>query len=110
MLQEAYCAQCLLHYVAPELVVIRGTWLNQLLDEYRIADRAPNRKYKVSREVLAERLLIFWIMVAKIRKLCLLKWNYDPDCKNVDQSPFHVNEAGSREVGTLALKECPIVP
>mgnify|MGYP003310695744 CR=1 FL=1 len=86
MLHEAYCAQCLLHYVAPEPVVICGRWLNQLLDEYRIADRVPNRKYKVPRVVLGERLKIFWTTVAKIRKLCLLKWNYDPDCKNVDQS------------------------
>ena len=80
------------------------------LDEYTIADCVPNRKYKVPRAVLAERLFIVWTIVAKIRKLCLLKWNYDPDCKNVDQSPFHVSEAGSRDVGALALKGCPIVP
>ena len=30
--------------------------------------------------------------------------------RNVDQSPFHSNEAGSQEVGTLALKGAPTVP
>ena len=39
-----------------------------------------------------------------------MTWKNDPDCKNIDQSPFHVNEAGSKEIGTLALKGCPTVP
>ena len=39
----------------------------------------------------------------KIRKLILLTFGYDPACTNVDQSPFHKNEAGSKEYGTIAL-------
>jgi len=133
--------------------------LNDLLREYRISDRKPNRKFKVPRWVLAERLEIWWLNVFKLRKLVQLHFGYDPvarilintsaldhsnaiHCKpcvcvfwfavfnvvflfmfdvqswgpclynerNVDQSPFHSNEAGSQEVGTLALKGAPTVP
>ena len=65
--------------------------------------RVPNRKYRVARWGLAERLEIFWLSVSKVRKLILLTFGYDPACTNVDQSPFHKNEAGSKEYGTIAL-------
>ena len=62
------------------------------------------------RWVLAERLEIFWITVAKVRMLIILTFGYDPDCRNIDQSPFHINEAGSKACNTLALKGAPTVP
>ena len=62
------------------------------------------------RAVLAERLMMFWIAQAKLRKLIILTFGYDPKCRNVDQSPFHGNEAGSAEYGTFALKGAPTVP
>jgi len=40
----------------------------------------------------------------------MLHWGYDPVAKNVDQSPVHGNEAGSKGCNTLALKGAPIVP
>ena len=55
-------------------------------DERRLALRAPNRKFKVPRWVLAQRLGIFWLSVYKLRKLILLHFGYDPDCQNIDQS------------------------
>ncbi len=63
----------------------------------------PNRKYKVPKEVLAERLAIGWCNVARIRALCLATRGYDPEIENWDQSPFHNNESGSANVGTLAV-------
>ena len=30
--------------------------------------------------------------------------------RNLDQSPFHMNEAGSQVVGTIAMKGAPIIP
>ena len=53
--------------------------------------------------MLAERLEIFWLSVMKLRKFILLHVGYDPARSNVDQSPFHKNEAGSKEYGTIAL-------
>ena len=84
--------------------------MNELLYEYRISSRKPDRKFKVPRWVLGERLEIFWLSVIKIRALIFLHFGYDPDCKNIDQSPFHGNEAGSKACNTLALKGAPTVP
>ena len=56
------------------------------------------------RVVLAERLKIFWLVTAKLRKLVQLTFGYEPNMRNVDQSPFHGNEAGSAECNTIALK------
>ena len=54
--------------------------------------------------VLGERLQIYWVCGAQLRKLVELTFGYDPVFRNVDQSPFHGNEAGSAECCTLALK------
>lgn len=110
MLQQEYCAQCLLIGIAPEKVDVTGRWLNELLDEYRVSDRKPNRKFKVPRSVLKERLEIWWVVVARLRILVFLHFGYEPVAKNIDQSPFHGNEAGSQACNTLALKGAPTVP
>ena len=39
----------------------------------------------------------------------LAKFGYDPALWNFDQSPYHMNEAGSKETGTLALRGQPVV-
>ena len=110
MLQEDYLVTCMKMNVQPEVVDVGPRWLNELLSEYRISDRIPNRKFKVPRWVLGERLEIFWITVAKVRKLIMLTFGYDPDCRNIDQSPSHSNEAGSKACNTLALKGAPTLP
>ena len=91
-------------------VKVDRNWLRGFFAEYRITSRRPNRKFKVPRWVLAERLKIFWIVVATLRKLIMLHFGYDPKARNVDQSPFHQNEAGSAECNTLALVGAPTVP
>ena len=65
--------------------------------------RKPNRKYKVPKHVMAQRLEIGWCNVARVRALCLAVHNYDPELENWDQSPFHNNESGSQNVNTLAV-------
>ena len=110
MLYQEYLASCLLHQLKAETVTVNRRWLNEWLDENRIASLRPNRKFKVPRAVLALRLMLWWIAVAKIRKLVQLHFGYEPEAKNVDQSPFHMNEAGSQECNTLALKGAPTVP
>ena len=87
---------------------IRGG--GEMVIRNRISSRRPNRKFKVPRWILAERLEVFWIDVAKLRKLILLHFGYDPKCRNIDQSPFHKNEAGSQEHNTLTLQGAPTVP
>ena len=60
--------------------------------------------------MLAERLKLFWIASANIRKLVILHFRYDPEFRHADQSPFHGNEAGSAACNTIALKGAPTVP
>jgi len=110
MLQQDYYASCLTNKVNPERVRVDAKWLRRWLAEYRLTSRRPNRKFKVSRVVLSERLKIFWIVTAKLRMLIILTFGYDPKFRNVDQSPFHCNEAGSAECSTIALKGAPTVP
>ena len=109
MLQQDYYTACLKQKVEPEHVQVDGRWLNELLDEYRLSSRVPNRKFKVPRWVLAERLKMFWNASAKLRKLVILTFGYDPIFRNVYQSPFHGNEAGSAACNTIALKGAPTV-
>ena len=110
MLQQEYLSLCIQRKIPIQPVQITGKWLNTVLRVNRISDRLPNRKFKVPRWVLGERLEIFWLIVFKLRLLIKLVFGYDPDAKNVDQSPFHGNEAGSKEISTLALKGAPTVP
>ena len=49
-------------------------------------------------------------MIYKIRKFVELAKGYDPDMRNLDQSPFHINEAGSHVAGSIAMKGAPIIP
>ena len=53
---------------------------------------------------------IFWTATAKLRKLIIPTFGYDPKIGNLDQSPFHGNEAGSQECNTIALEGAPTVP
>ena len=45
----------------------------------------------------------------KVRKFVQLAWEYDPDMRNVDQSPHHMNEAGSGATNTIAMRGEPVV-
>ena len=71
--------------------------IKDFLVENRLTSRKHNRKFKVPRWVLSERLRIFCISVAKVRSMVMEHGGYDPDFRNIDQSPFHMNEAGSKE-------------
>ena len=110
MLYQEYIIECLHRGIQPETVDINDRWVDDWLHEHRLSQRKPNRKWKVSRPVLMQRLRIFWIMIYKLRKLVILFKGYDPVMRNLDQSPFHLNEAGSHCTGTIAMKGAPIIP
>ena len=71
--------------------------------EYGLSMRAPNRKFKVAKPILEERLTIWWLNLARVRAFCEAVFGYDPDMENWDQSPFHHNEIGSQNARTLAI-------
>ena len=91
-----YAAECLKEGVQPDIPQqITPKMVHAWEDEYNLTLRAPNRRYKVPRSVLADRLEIWWTNLLRIRQLILCEFGYDPEMQNFDQSPFHRNEAGS---------------
>ena len=91
-----YAAECLKEGVEPDIPQqITAKMVRAWEDEYNLTLRAPNRRYKVPRSVLADRLEIWWTNLLRIRQLILCEFGYDPEMQNFDQSPFHRNEAGS---------------
>ena len=88
LMQREYYIICIQAGEDPEHVHINMEWVDGWLFEHRLNHRMPNRKFKVARWVLAERLVIWWINVHVVRTLIILFFGYDPDFRNVDQSPF----------------------
>ena len=84
-------------------MTIDWKWLKRWEIEYGLSMRAPNRKFKVSKPILEERLTIWWLNLARVRALCEAVFGYDPEMENWDQSPFHHNEIGSQNARTLAI-------
>ena len=72
-LYHEYILCCLDLGEEPENVDITDRWVDDWLRDKRLTHRQPNRKWKVSRRVLAERLKTFWITIYKLRKLILLE-------------------------------------
>jgi hypothetical protein len=90
--------------------VINYDWLRNWRFEYGVSLRKPNRKWKVSNSVLRERLEICWCNVLRVRKMIICFKGYDPVIENFDQSPFHMNEVGSKGGTTLSIRGCGVVP
>ena len=110
-LVQDYCAQCLLRGIKPVTFKVRSSWYKGWEADYGLAMKMPNRKYKVPKHVLAERLEIWWLNLVRIRKLALLVLGYDPTMENWDQSPYHNNEVGSQNKAVLAVagSDVPLV-
>lgn len=98
-----YCASCLINAIRPSVPKLRSDWFRSWEAEYGLSMRSPNRKYKVPKWVMGERLEIAWMNIARVRALCVACHGYDPHMENWDQSPFHNNETGSANQKTLAV-------
>ena len=106
---QDYCAACLRAGVSPVAMQLRARWLRTWAREYGLCLRAPNRRYKVSKRVLAERLEIEWLNGARVRQLCLCAHGYEPEHENFDQSPYQHNAVGSQNTAkTLAVAGCTV--
>ena len=64
---------------------------------------APTKRYKVNRTVLRDRLRAMWLTNIRIRALALVCLKKDLPICGFDQKGIYMNEAGSKNVGVLAL-------
>ncbi len=110
LLMEEFVAEHLRRGRVAQAGVITSAWLTRWKRQYGVSLRQPNRKWKVARPVLKDRLRIGWSNILRVRKLIALVHGYDPVVEDFDQSPFHMNESGSRGRGTLTLRGCKGVP
>ena len=102
-LLQVYLHECLIRGLVAKGVQLRSRWFKKWEREHGLSMKKPNRKYKVPKDVLAERLEIGWLNAVRVRALCLATQGYDPEFENFDESPFHNNESGSKDVRTLAV-------
>ena len=94
----------------PKGMMTDWKWLKRWSCDYGLSVRAPNRKFKVPKWLLEERLVIWWLNLARVRALCQECHKYDPEQENWDQTPFHRNEVGSQNAPTLAIAGSISVP
>ena len=53
---------------------------------------------------MRERLHLFWTNLFRVRRLMARSLGYEPVIENFDQSPFHMNEVGSKSTGSLSIR------
>ena len=84
--------------------VINYEWLRNWRLDYGVSLKKPNRKWKVPKAILQERLETTWLNIFRVRALAIETLGYDLDLWDFDQSPFYMNEAGSKQEGTLSIR------
>ena len=72
----------LLNNVRPSTFKPNARWFDCWESEHGLNMKKPNRKYKVPKAVMGERVAIGWCNVARIRALCLAIHGYDPEIEN----------------------------
>ena len=107
---EEYVTACLRQGVQAFAPVINYSWLREWRLAFGVSFRKPNRKWKVAGPILAERLRIAWENIYRVRQLAIKVLGYDLDLDNLDQSPFHMNEAGSKAEKSMDIRGGGVVP
>ena len=108
---QVYVEECLLlgkSVDVPDVTV--SAWRKRWEKEYGVTLKKPTRRYKIPAWLQGERCKIGWLNAARVRALCMCEFGYDPEFENVDQTPYHVNEAGSKEAGTMSVAGSDPVP
>ena len=110
VITETYILECIRGGRRADPPKLTYTWLREWRLQYGVSLRRPNRRFFVPRAILKERLEVLWLNLARVRKLAMLALGYDLQMDNADQSPFHMNESGSQNVGSLCIRGCGVVP
>ena len=104
LMSETYALACLQRGEPSNLPIIDKSWLHTWKHEFSVSFRLPNRKWSVPRAILKERLRNTWMNVIRARTLALATVGHDLPLWNFDQSPFHMNEAGSKARRSLSVR------
>ena len=110
ILTEKYVHQCAVAGKIGDVPSLTRHWLRDWCLSYNVCLRQPNRRCEIPKLVLQERLRTMWCNIARVRQMARRLLGYDLAVDNVDQSPFHMNEAGSKKAGTLSIRGCGTVP
>ena len=105
-----YCVNSLIAGQQPRIPEFRWRWYVSWMDEFGLSLLKANRRYKVAKRVLEERLELWWITLHRLRALAVKCLGYDLEMENFDQSPFHNNETGAQNKSILGLSGSPSVP
>jgi len=99
-----YVLQCLKEKVPVDAPDITYKWLKNWRMEFNVSLRYPNRRWKVPRPVLKERLHIMWTNLIRVQVLLWLHFGQFADVDGFDQKPLHTHESGSKHLKTLAFR------
>jgi hypothetical protein len=86
-------------------------WLRRFRSSHGIVYRRPNRRFKVSKAILTQRLRAMWLTNIKVRQLATRCLGNDlaTSIYGIDEKPIHFNESGSKNVRTLEFEGAPAV-
>ena len=87
-----------------DAALVNYMWLSRWKFLYNVNFRQPNRRFSVPRVIMRERLHLFWTNLFRVRRLMARSLGYEPVIENFDQSPFHMNEVGSKSTGSLSIR------
>ena len=104
ILMESYVEEHAVRGERADAAVVDYTWLSRWRFQFRVSLRQPNRKWSVPRHIMKERLEIVWCNIFRVRRFMARSLGYEPVIENFDQSPFHMNEVGSKATGSLTIR------
>ena len=91
-----YCNESLVRGIKPKTFQPTARWFSGWQREYGLNMRKPNSKYKVPTTIMAERLEIGWLNVARVRALWLAVHWYDPGIENGIRALFATTRVARR--------------
>ena len=88
---------------------VNRRWLSTWQRDYGVCFRKPNKRYTCSIEKLSKRCLAMWRNVYFARALAATIFGHDLPIFGLDQTPFFMNETGSRNAPSLEVAGAPSV-
>ena len=92
--------------VFANMPILDSQWLRRWKKEHGISFKKPNKRYKCKRSTLRGRLRAMWLTNVRFRALAQCCLQIDMPMYGFDQKGIFMNEAGSKNIGSLSLDGC----